>query len=250
MGSVRLLLLVVAVLSLQVLSVSADVITVDGDDSDWLNPDSSHDDPLGDVVVPGTPPTPLPGYDLDWTYYSWDADNGRAAFMGQTAAPTTHTYSADFVEILINADDDLDTGGEWHEMLGADYRVWWDYDGVANEVYDPISSGHPVYWDQWVGGSTGWQTVAGLQASDVLIAWGNMGSDYSVIEVTLNPSLFGNPDAFTWGMYLDNGTTASDDASPDRMDQRGYTPEPTTFVLLPLGLAALAGWRRRTRQVT
>ncbi len=240
-------------LGLVVGAAGDDIITVDGDDSDWFPADpntwrSEHNDPIGDAVAPTDPPTYLYGYDIDWSYGLWDNEASRVAFMLQTVDPTPHSgdQSADFVEILINVDDDEATGGSWHEMDGADYRIWWNYDGTAGTTYDLGSANHPVYWQEWVGGPNSWSTVGGTDAGDVLMAWDDQGTDYSVIECTANPELFGTPDEFTWGFYLDNGTTASDDASPNDMNQRGYTPEPTTLALLPLGLLGLAAWRRRS----
>lgn len=243
--------LMVGLAALLIFTVSgfaiADVITIDGDDSDWIDPDSSHDDTNGDVYAPGPPITYLPEYDIDWTYFEWDESDGTTNFMCTTIDPISNAYGADYVEIIINADDDETTGSpNYHDAVGADYYLTWDLDGTAGTAYQFGSSNSPL-WYYWVGDQvTGsWSIDMTLSASDLVVAWGNIGTDYSVIEVSINPDLFGSPDSFTWGMYLDNGTTASDDASPDRYNQRGYTPEPTTMALLPIGLAALAAWRRR-----
>jgi len=243
-------LAVVVVLILLLWAVTgavADTITIDGDDSDWIDPDSETNDPNGDVNDGGDPPVFLPEYDIDWTYYSWDASDGTANFMSTTIDPISDAYGADLVEIIINADDDETTGSpNYHDAVGADYYLTWSLDGTKGTAYD-YGSLNAADWYQWVGDqSTGFfGEITSLNASDIVIAYGDEGTDYSVIEASINPSLFGSPDAFTWGMYLDNGTTASDDASPADYSQRGYTPEPTTLVLLPLGLAALGVWRRR-----
>jgi len=228
----------------------ADVITIDGSDTDWLNPESSQNDPNGDVAVPGDPPTYLPSYDIDWTYYAWDPSDSTSNFLGNTIDPITHAYSADFVEIIINADNNGTTGSSnYHDAVGADYYLTWDLDGTAGTAYQFLSSHSPL-WYKWVGDqATGsFSLDLSLSASDLVIAWGDNGTAYSSIEASINPNLFGSPDCFVWGMYLDNGTTASDDASPDFYNQRGYTPEPTTMALLPLGLAGLAAWRKRRKQ--
>jgi len=246
MGRVSMVGLLVVVMVFAAVVANADVITIDGDDSDWINPESSHNDPNGDVAVPGNPPTYLPAYDIDWTYYAWDPSDGTSNFLGQTIDPITNAYGADFVEIIINADNDLTTGSSnYHDAVGADYYLTWGLDGTAGTAY-----GFPnVLWYKWIGDqATGAFQVQIIDLSDIQIAWDDSGTDYSSIEVSVNPNLFGSPDDFVWGMYLDNGTTASDDASPDLYNQRGYTPEPTTMALLPLGLAGLAAWRKRRKQ--
>lgn len=237
-------LAIITMLLVWAAAASADLITIDGDDSDWTDPDSAHDDPVGDVRDGNDPPNFLYPYDIDYTYFKWDGINNKANFMAQTVEPITDAYEADFVEIIINADDDETTGApNYHDAAGADYYLSWSLDGDKGTTYEFGSSQTPT-WYEWNGSSFS-LVLAGLDANDLVIAYDDVGTDYSVIEVAINGSLFGSPDAFTWGMYLDNGTTASDDASPNDYSQRGYTPEPTTLVLLPLGLAGLAVWRRR-----
>ena len=236
--------LLVSVLVVGVLTCGAwaDVITIDGYDTDWGSPDTSHNDP-DEVEVT------LQGYDIDWTYAQWDDVNNRVAFMMQTIAPCSQAYAADFIEFLINADESGATGGSWHGSVGADYMIYWEFDGDEYTAYNPTSASHAPSFHYWNSGTNNWSAVAGLGANDLVIAWGDNGGvpGYSIVEVTLNPTLIGMPGKFTWGTYLHNGDESADDRSPDTMDQRGYTPEPTTLALLPLGLAGLAAWRRRTK---
>ncbi len=236
------MLVAVVVVGVAAFGAWADVITVDGSDSDWSSPDTSHDDPDESGIT-------LQGYDLDWTYAEWDSANGRAAFMARTIDACDQAYPADLIEFLINADENDSTGGSWHGATGADYRIRWDFDGTEYTAYNPTSGSHVPALDYWNTGTNDWSPVTGLGASDLLIAWGDNGAgpDYSIIECTLNPSYIGMPDKFKWGCYLDNGDESADDSSPGTMDQRGYTPEPTTLALLPLGLAGLAAWRRRKK---
>jgi len=239
MRDIKRVLVAILVVGVVAFGAWADVITVDGSDSDWSTPDTSHDDPDESAVT-------LQGYDIDWTYAEWDSANGRAAFMTRTIDACSQAYAADFIEFLINADENDGTGGSWHGATGADYRIYWDLDGTEYTAYNPTSGTNAPSFDYWNAGS--WTAVSGLGASDLSIAWGDNGAgpDYSIIECTLNPSYIGMPEKFKWGCYLDNGDESADDRSPGTMDQRGYTPEPTTLALLPLGLAALAAWRRRT----
>ncbi|MGD9498671.1 MAG: PEP-CTERM sorting domain-containing protein [Armatimonadota bacterium] len=222
--------------------VGADVVTVDGSDADWLGftPDFTADDPDEAGVT-------LQGYDLDYTYYEWDQVNARMAFMMQTIDPTSQAYAADFVEFQLDADRNTGTGVNWHGAPGADYMIEWDFDGTANTVYTPLSATHKALLKQWNSGTSAWDTVAGLTSNDLRVAWGNHSTDYSIVEVTLNPTFLGFPANFAWGVYLDNGDVSADDNSPDNMRQDGRTPEPGTLALLPLGLAGLAVWRRSRR---
>ncbi len=220
----------------------ADVITVDGDDSDWLNPDSTHDDPDEAEVT-------LQGYDIDYTYAVWDTVNAMSAYLTQTIDPCTQAYGADFVEYVMDADENKSTGSpNWYGLEGADYRITWDLDGTEYTAYNPTSASHVPKFYEWNSGTTDWDLVTGMSATDLVIAWGDDGTDYSVIECTLNPSYIGMPADYVWGCYLDNGDISADDRSPGTMRQRGYTPEPTTLALLPIGLAGLAYWRRRKRE--
>jgi hypothetical protein len=220
----------------------ADVITIDGDDSDWLaaDIDSMNDDPQ-DIFESGTP---YLEYDLDFTYAEWDEVNEISNFMGITYAPLSHEDIDDRVEILLNIDDDNTTGSlETHSVAGLEYRAVWNLDGVEGTVYGAT-------WEQWNDSGNFWETVS-VPGGSLKFAWSNDTSDadpanhYGIIEGSIDPTLFEWPDKFQWGMYLDNGTNPDDDSSPAGFDQRGYTPEPTTMVLLPLGLAGLAALRRR-----
>lgn len=63
-------------------------------------------------------------------------------------------------------------------------------------------------------------------------------------EWALDRDDIGRPANFLWAAYLDKGGSDPDDYCPHDADQPGYTPEPSTMVLLPITLAAVGLWRR------
>lgn len=225
---------VLAIGALVATAALASPITVDGNDTDWTSPVSTGYDANGDVDISG--------YDIDVIYSDYDATSDRLAFMARTVAPMQHIDLADRVEFIFNADGDTTTGSSnWQGLLGADFRFVWELDGAANVAYDSTSGSNQPYFYDW---STNWSFPTPIAASDFQIAWGNSGTDYSIIECTVNPSLIGNPDSFVWGVYLDNGGTSSDDYAQAEVGGDSETPEPATWVLLA-ATAAFGALRRR-----
>lgn len=200
--------------ALIVSGATADVIHIDGLDTDWTSPDSVHVD--GDEAM-------LDQWDIDVTYYEWDSLNGYMNFAFYTIDPLDTSASGDKCYIMLDVpvfDDPAGTpvtGGP----TDIDYYIDWQMDGaqpvLRNGVDDSIVAG----------------------ASPTVAYSGNF------VEFQLASYYVGTPGEFQWGAYLDDGGGSADDYAPDSYEQRGYTPEPTTLVLLPLGLAGLAAWRRR-----
>ena len=232
----------VAVALLLLAHASASPISVDGDDADWASPLTTHDDPNGDVTNSG--------YDIDFIYYDYDQAADRLAFMARTVDQMTHGTSegGDSVEYVFNSDGDTGTGdAEWHGCLGADYRMAWDLDGDEYTAYDVTSTSHDLLFYAWNSSSSDWTgPIDTIAASDIQIAWGDQGTDFSIIECTVKPSLIGNPKEFTWGCYLDNGGTSSDDYAQDDVENGDDVPEPATWLLLTATAAFGALRRRRT----
>lgn len=234
--------LVVALTAWVTTAAVADIITIDGDDAEWSDPDFENTDPNESMAD---------SWDIAYTAFIWDESAQRLNFLVRTYDPWDNTYSADYLELLIDADDESTTGtNNWHEMTGADYRVWWSLDGSYDVAYDAdAGSDAPLMQDYDAGATPEPFTDSSPAPSgdELEIAWGNHDgtTGYTAIEIALDPTYIDWPSQFVWGAYVDNGGNPSDDTSPDNMDQRGYTPEPTTLALVPLGLAALAAWRRR-----
>ncbi|MFW6156721.1 MAG: PEP-CTERM sorting domain-containing protein [Armatimonadota bacterium] len=240
MKNLSYILMASILLTLLATSALAAPITVDGDDADWASPLHSHDDAVGDVSIAG--------YDIDWTYTDYDEAADRIGFMTQTVAPMEHFYSADSVEYIINADADESTGAENYKgaISGADYRIWWGLDGQKDTAYDVTSADNVPVLSSWNATDDDWDEVSGLGAGDLRIAWGDQGTDFSIIEATLNPDFIGGPSEFNWVCYLDNGGTSADDVSPGELSIDGDddSPEPATWVLLA-ATAAFGALRRR-----
>ncbi len=215
----KALLVMTAIFSLLLLVsfAYADVITINGSDSDWTSPDTVNDDPDEGIAQ---------DYDIDLNYFEWDDVNENLCFAYYTY-DTLAAYTADnFTRILINADADGGTGGTTCQVDGIEYYLQWDLARTtpAPELWywngsDWLENTSPVYVDVDYGGK--------------FVEWAVAAADV------------GYPSKFEWGAYLDNGGTGDDDFCPDDCDQRGFTPEPATMTLFGLGLLGLGAWRRR-----
>ncbi len=241
---------------LLVLPAAAFGITIDGVwETAWDNPSSVNDDPQD---VTGSP-NPQ-GWDIDENLYIWgpEADGTQYMYFGITTYGLMDdanfpTYQA-FAEILIDTDNNTATGIQnYHGMSGADYRLYAMLDAMSDgTAYSPgttISDGSSTYTiftvDRWDSNLGRWVALAD---PDALVARNDNNNSYTFVEWRVAASDLGNPAEFTWGAYLDNYRGYNDDNCPDDMDQGGYTPEPSSFALLLLGLPGLALWRRRRRE--
>ena len=229
-------LLAVSCLAIVACSVAtSSPITIDGDDSDWTTPLATTNDANGDVTNSG--------YDIDFSYTDYDETADRLAFMAQTVAPLSNANPNDFIEFIFNVDNDTTTGdGEFHGCLGADYRFDWHLDAAEYAAENAGAIPAPFFW-AWSGG--GWVPDFFVPANDIHIAWGD-NNGFSIIECTVNPSLIGDPDEFSWVCYLDDGGTSADDVSLNEVTGGGDdSPEPATWVLLACTMAFGALRKRR-----
>ena len=221
MNSIRTINLAVCVLLASAVFGWADIITIDGYDTDWATPDTINDDPQdagsGNEAV-----------DIDENYYEWDYDYRYCAFAFRTYAtmPANNFQgTSDYTEILINTDKDSDTGGYRHGQGGFEYYIYYDLDPGSSRV---------VTLYEWKNSS--WQVVSGADVDALRLE----PTDF--VEFKVAATEIGSPPEFEWGAYYDNDTLPPDDWCPDTVDQRGFTPEPGTMSLFGLGLVA---WCRR-----
>ncbi len=227
MNTVKALFMMVALLLFTSAVAPADIITIDGDNADWASPDTVNDDP---------DETTAQGYDVDLNYFEWDEDSDHVCFYFQTYGVMPADTVDDYARILINADENSSTGGAVNTVPGMEYYIEWALGASDTPVLYAYSG-------------SSWGPVS--NPSYLAVARGDIDDpvggddDYTIVEWALGASDIGRPGRFLWGAYLDNGGSDPDDYCPDDADQGGRTPEPTTLILLPIGLAALSAWRRR-----
>jgi len=226
MSTTRILGLVVCVVILSLVAAQADIITIDGGNSDWGSPDTTNDDPRdawygaqwNDEV------------DINFNYYEWDYETGSGycAFAFETYATMPDDTPWDYTEVLINTDKDTGTGGARHGKNGFEYAIYYDLHPTTPDVklYEYNGS---------------WSEVSGADVDAKRVA----STDF--VEFHVVAADIGFPSTFQWGIYYDNDNDPPDDWCPDDGDQHGFTPEPATMTLFGLGLVGLGAWRRRTR---
>ena len=208
------------VLLLFAVGAQAEVITIDGNDNDWQNPDRSNEDPNEASVTDQ--------HDIGWCYYEWDAANAHTCFAFWTYDNLAADTPDNFTRILIDVDNDSATGGAANGWPGAEYFIHWDLTRTS-----PTAQ---LY--SWAG--TTWQQVASPTYAAV-----GYGDDF--IEWAVGAQDIGYPATFTWAAYLDDGGRGDDDIGPLT---EGYTPElpPSallTLTMLPWGIVYLRGRRRK-----
>lgn len=211
------------VLLLFLVGAQSEVITIDGNDNDWQNPDRSSEDPNEAGISDQ--------HDIRWLYYEWDVANNHACFAFYTydnlAADTADNHS----RILIDVDNNSSTGGTKNGLQGMEYFIHWDLtrSNPTAELYS------------WAG--TAWQAVASPTYAAV-----DYGDDF--VEWAVDMGDIGYPSTFAWQVYLDNGGREADDIGP--LTKGGHTPELPPSALLsltmvPWGIAYLRGRHRQQR---
>ena len=225
MNTVKALFMLVALLLFTSAVAQADIITIDGDNADWSDPDNVNDDPNESTAD---------GYDVDLNYFEWDVDSDHVCFYFQTYDVMPPDSVDDYARILINADENSGTGGAVNTVPGMEYYLEWALGASDTPEFYAFNGG----WSQVT------PTYLEVERGDIDDPVGG-GDDYTIVEWALGAYDIGRPGRFLWGAYLDNGGEDPDDYCPDDADQPGRTPEPTTLILFPIGLAALGAWRRR-----
>jgi hypothetical protein len=224
-------------------SVVADVITIDGIDTDW-----------GSIIPPASDGNEAgitdDAYDINrnWFHWGYNSSNERRYFMMVEQfdpSPTTFA-SGSYTELLVDA---RPGGGSRRGLDGVDY-----YAAVGLNAGGEYTRSE-AYWYRWTGTTFSFGGGPGQRFPGVPYAWGDNPSTDSthwVIEWELDPNgptVHGDDPLgdIRWAAYLDGATTDGDDICPSDGFDDGTIPEPGTFALFGLGLVGMIAIRRRRR---
>ncbi|MCE5238897.1 PEP-CTERM sorting domain-containing protein [bacterium] len=209
----------------------AEVITIDGSDADWGSPDWSATDPVDLDSADAA-------YDIIWIGHEADTDQNRICFSYYTAGTVPSPGAGIYTRMLLDVDMNASTGGIGNRWSGVDYFIQWDYDNSSAPtayVWNPVTSNfdldNPTY-------------IAAMKGD------GTAGHPDNFVEFALSVSdTIGNENGVNYFRMVSAlaGDRGVVDVAPDLSGYPGeeFSPEPTTLVLLPVGLAVFAAWRRR-----
>ena len=224
-------------------SVVADVITIDGSDTDWgsITPPASDGNETGINDA----------YDINrnWFHWGYNSSNERRYFMmvEQFApSPSGGFNSGSYTELLINAGPG---GGSRRGLDGVDY-----YAAVGLNAGGEYTQSE-AYWYRWTGTTFSFGGGPGQRYSGIPFAWGDNPSGdpaYWVLEWELDPdfpTVHGRDPLgdIGWAAFVDDSTTGPEDICPNSGFDDGTIPEPGTLALFGLGLVGMIAIRRRRR---
>lgn len=178
------------------------------------------------VVTDANEPGISDNYDIYQNFYATQNQGGvDKLFFAFTTYAHLGNNTNDYAQIMINADGDMNSGGESAGIVGLEYVLYWN-------LGTPTSSSYLQTWD-----GTNWVTTT---PASLQVAKGTWGT-YGLVEWGINMSVVpGWKPTSPWGVYLDGGGPQADDYSPDEI-----VPEPGTIALVSLGLVGLIARRRR-----
>jgi hypothetical protein len=238
----RRLVIVILLLGTWVSAYAGINVNIDGNDDEWGAEQLAFTDPneAGEGLAN------IPDYwDINEVYYHYDDDYlywGVNTYDSIENSPNSW-YVNEVLYVLIDYDTDNLTGHKAYSIPGIDVYLKWE----------PIDDTFRYY--KWNEAQNRWD-IQSLTGYTYEVACGQHtggASDYDFFEVKFPKAAIedvkGGPLAkIDWGWAYDNADLPADDMAPDDGEHETDTPEPTTLVMLVLGLSAIGLRKRMTKR--